>query len=282
MPGVPMTPQVPVKAKSNLGLIVSLVVVLCLLLGGIAVTGVWMFAKQQVDRRKAEKEAAASIKASLDWVGKNSDSTQPVDLSTAPRSNKPATTDMERMRDFVQGMVVDLATLQNTYLKELNEVGTDHLLDPNRLAADKDFQETHEMLAKITRIIKDTRVKALKLFEELPRRAGNIGLKEADRVGFQREFEEGFNKLLPLLQESWEIESATADRFAQAVEVLETSRGHWEVKDGKFYFGRTADMQRYNEIMAAMVKAGAREQEIQKKLAADSAKSRETLNQLLK
>jgi len=189
--------------------------------------------------------------------------------------------DMEKIGQMIKHSTSLHVKLVEEYSQALSEDGLEVLLDPDRVFQDKDFSKSMAIADKMLDHMKHYEAKEQKMmFEDLPNYAKTLGLSAASEKAMIDGYKRGLEKALPQQKEVWELEKHIVDQFVAAIAHLKATRDRWKPQDGYFAFDRESDLQRFNEIMARVHAAAARQEEIQKTALASTREQLEQLKQL--
>lgn len=176
----------------------------------------------------------------------------------------PASNDMERMREIMQGFFNDMISIQNEYLAALEVVGIDKLLVPQRVGDDVGFRESYTILAKARRTVQEFRGRVDELVVDYPKKLEMSAMSPDSKKSMTIGFQKGLEKAVPLLKEGWDIEVASVDQMGDLIELLESRREFWKPINGQFIFEADGDLQRFNEIIEKIQVGVKRQTEIRR------------------
>jgi len=259
---------------ASLARVYAVAVVICALL---SVYGSYVSRQTLSDRQRAPAPSKAEVKAAQEVIsGLESDiksiTAETVGSDGLPRttalrfdSKTPASNDMERMRELTQGFFNDMISLQNEYLAALDKAGVDKLLLPQRVADDVGFRDSYAILAKARRTVQDFRGRIDELLLDYPKKFEGSAMSPDTKKSMRTGFQQGLEKSIPLLQETWDIEVASVDRMGDLIELLESKRRFWTPENGQFIFQSDGDLQRFNAIMEQINAGVKRQTEIRQK-----------------
>ena len=224
----------------------------------------------------ADKGRMESLRATVGQVEEALDASEKaMDAAQQPTASG---SDMEKIGQMIKHAHSLQIKLVEEYSQALSRDGLETLLDPERVHQDKDFSQSMAIADKMLDHVKHYQAKEQKLMlEDLPNYARTLGLSAAAEKQVLEGYKGGLEKALPHQSEVWELEKHILDQFIAAIAHLKATRDRWEPRDGLFTFVRDSDLKRFNEIMARVEAAVARQEEIRK---SSLASSRERLEQL--
>jgi hypothetical protein len=226
----------------------------------------------------AEKSRNESLRSAVTQAEEALDASErAMDAAQQPTASG---SDMEKIGQMIKHAHSLQIKLVEEYSQALSRDGLETLLDPERVYQDKDFSQSMAVVDKMLDHVKHYQAKEQKLmFEDLPNYTRTLGLSAAAEKQALEGYKGGLEKALPQQNEVWELEKHILDQFVAAIAHLKATRDRWEPQDGLFTFVRDSDLKRFDEIMARVEAAVARQEEIRK---ASLASSRERLEQLKK
>lgn len=177
----------------------------------------------------------------------------------------PPTNEAEKLRVFMQSFFADMVTLQNSYLKELEEAGISTLLAPDRVVSDADFKQTPTMLVQIRAIVQDYKAKADALMVNFPQKIESSDFDQKTKAGMVRGYQQGLAKSMPLFRETWDIEVSSVELMSDILDHLHAKRKSWTLQNGQYMFQEQADVDRFNQLMDELDRGIQRQSEIRQK-----------------
>jgi hypothetical protein len=232
----------------------------------------------KVSSEAADKSRMESLRATVGQVEEALDASQKA--MHAAQQPSASGSDMEKIGQMIKHASSLQVKLVEEYSQALSRDGLEVLLDPDRVYQDKDFSKSMAIADKLHDHIKHYEAREQKtMFEDLPNYAKTLGLSAVAEKEVIDGYKRGLEKALPQQKEVWELEKHIVDQFIAAIAHLKATRDRWKPQDGYFTFERDSDLKRFDEIMARVDAAVARQEEIRK---AALATSRERLEQLKK
>ncbi len=193
-------------------------------------------------------------------------------------SSRQSESEIEKAGNLLKHAASEQLKLSQEYEEALAKDGLEDLLDPDRVHNDKDFSQSMEIANKILNQIKHFEAKEQQLvFEDLPNHLKTLGLSASSEREALESYMKGLEKSLPQMKENWRLERHVLDQFVAIIAHLKATRDRWEPQDGYFMFEREADLERFNELMARVDDAVAKQEELRR---ASLANARAQLEQL--
>lgn len=204
--------------------------------------------------RQEVSDAMAGIKADAEKAiaNFNDDRILPAPDLQFPTIPEPAN-DADKLRVLMQSFFLDMAALQNDYQKDLNAVGIETLLAPERIQADAGFTQSAQMIADMRKIVQKYKARSNALINSMPERLDKTGFNASLKAWLLNGFNQGLTKSLPLLQENWNIEENLVEVMADILSHLKATWSQWSVQDdGQLIFEAQSDADKYNQLMKEM------------------------------
>ncbi|MFD0896018.1 hypothetical protein KBB96_08730 [Luteolibacter ambystomatis] len=185
-------------------------------------------------------------------------------------------TDAGKLSRVMNTYLADVAATTTGYTDDLGRTGFSGVLQPERLAEDKDFKETHELLEKGREVVARWREKQERMMEDLPRRIEAAGIGEKTKRDAIAGFKTGFGKTRETSKQMWDLEEEVVEHIADLAGFMEESHGRWRVAEGKIIFKEDADIKRYNDTFAKIEECSEKQTKLRKDAA---ARTRERIGQ---
>lgn len=160
--------------------------------------------------------------------------------------------DLGVMEMVTKQLLNDAATLQNSYLKALEESGWMKLLDPNRLRQDSGMKESLRIVNTTKAAVQEYRGKSAAILDSLPERAKTAPFRsESSRRQFLQGAERGQISARANNAKTWDFEQAIIEEYSAVIELLARRHGHYTFdKDSNVLFESDVDVETYNNHMA--------------------------------
>ena len=229
-------------------------------------------AKGQGDRADA-RNAIAGIESDMkSFFGQSPGGGNPPAIRKGAAGN-----DLEIVRQIQQEMIRDMTEVQTDYAAALETAGLPQLLDAERVQRDVRFTESRQLLRQLLTVVRTYRKRALTVIESIPSRFEAFEFDHASQSELRDNYTKGLAKAMPVMDEIWNLESDIILYFEEVIDHLEASRGYWRPENGAFAFDRTADLERYNEIMAKVNAASQRQADLRKNTLTDTLQKLDAL-----
>ncbi|WP_395742074.1 hypothetical protein [Prosthecobacter sp.] len=196
------------------------------------------------------------------------------DASTTTPATPPAepTDDLGKFLLITRQYFAEVAALQKDYTDEVTKIGFMRVLDGERILKDTDSSESYDLIARARVLVKKYGAKMREAVASLPAKVRASNISAAVREGHAREAEAGVEQAMKTFDETWTLEAGVIDHAQAIIDLLSRRRGHWHMSKGRFMFDDDADLVAFNESMAKITAAVARQNEIKEKGQRDAGK----------
>lgn len=181
-------------------------------------------------------------------------------LDTTPKT-KGEIGEMER---FTKTVMNKMASQRNDYLLELDAIGWEKILDPERVNQDRTLIESKIMLKKANDIVGKYRVQMYSLLDNAKKDIANLNVSERSKQNILDGFERGMAKSRSQIDAMWDLETKTISEFDNIFALLTAQKGLWAVQDGKILFVNDSDLNAFNSYIAVIQDNTLKQQAIQK------------------
>jgi hypothetical protein len=231
--------------------------------------GSWVAFKAH-DKREQMAKMQAGMQRELDTVARSVAEAKPTGkIDTTPA----ASGEVGEMERFGRVFLARMAELRNDYLRQLDAIGWDGILDAQRIAADKDLAQSRQIVAKARTLVASYREKALATIESARADIDKLSISEDARRGFRKGFENSLETSRGRLVEQLSLEAGIVDEVGKLFDLLAAKRSAWTARGGKIVFSDPAALASFNGHLAEMQKMSARQGALQKQ-ALESTKTK--------
>jgi hypothetical protein len=225
-------------------------------------------------KAKENREQMAKMRASM---------LKEVDaLSSAMNEAKPtgkidttpvAQGEVGEMERFGRTFMSRMAEQRNEYLRQLEAIGWDKVLDVQRIAGDKTLAQSKAMVGKARPIVASYKDKALATIESARADIDKMQIDESRKAGFRKGFEKSLETSRGRLLEQLDLEARIVDEVGKLFDLLSAKTGTWTVRNERLVFAEEATLASFNGHIAEIQKMAARQQALQKQ-ATDSTRAK--------
>jgi hypothetical protein len=154
------------------------------------------------------------------------------------------------MKTFMDQMV----SQRNDYLLELEAIGWNGILDPNRIKEDKTFIESKVTIQKAKEIVKKYKNRTNNLLENAKDNIRSLNISESSKRGMLSGFgfDRGMGKAKDNIDAMWSLEAKTINEFENIITLLAARKGAWVVESGQILFYNDSDLERFNSYIASI------------------------------
>lgn len=181
-------------------------------------------------------------------------------LDTTPKTKG----DFGEMEHFMKIFMNKMASQRNDYMLELDAIGWEKILDPERVKQDRTLIESKLMIQKAKEIVGKYRAKTYVLLDNARKDISNLDIDESSKREMLNGFEKGMAKSRPQIDTMWDLETKTISEFENIVALLAARKGAWVVQDGQILFANESDLSSFNSYIAVIQDYVLKQQAIQK------------------
>jgi hypothetical protein len=182
-------------------------------------------------------------------------------IDTIPKS----TGEFKEIERYMKEYMDQIVALRNDYLLELNAIGWESILDPNRIHNDKNFTESKVILKRVKEIIRKYRMHTNDLLQETKDKIDLLNISASFKKSMLEGFERGMVKSKQQIDAVWNLEEEVASEVENIVNLLDVRKGTWIVQGGQILFYNDHDLHKFNSYIASIQRTVNEQQEIQKK-----------------
>jgi hypothetical protein len=203
-------------------------------------------------------------------------------ISSAMKETKPsakidttpvAQGDVGEMERFGRTFMSRMAEQRNEYLRQLDAIGWDKVLDVQRIAGDKTLAQSKAMVKKARPIVASYKDKAFATIESARADIDKLPIGESAKAGFRKGFEKSLETSRGRLLEQLDLEARIVDEVGALFDLLSAKTGAWSIRNGKIVFAEQATLSSFNGHIAEIQKMAARQEALQKQ-AVDSTRAK--------
>lgn len=244
---------------STSGIGITMIILCVLVIGGagFAVGGYFVFKaiKGHMDKRNEltttqytfEKESPppaeiAKPKSEVAWGG---GSTSAAGVYSLDDAGKPTRSDLEKLQKSFQAMMEISMRLEEDYKEDLTEVGLNRLLLAERIAADKDFKQSRQIIGAARQVIEKHKKIAQEEDEAFLKDLGKLSLEGIATEMMVMRIRGIMHASQPNLDKLRGIDTTIAGHYEQAINHLEATQGTWKLEGESVVFSKDTDAERY-------------------------------------
>ncbi len=203
----------------------------------------------------------ASSDSSAQWLSESKD----------PSSDTPrARGEFGEIERFFKTWLNQMASLRRDYAQELEAVGWDTILAPERLARDSTLIRSQWMLQKAKDIVAKYRTWTYVLYENAEQGIPSLPISERLRYEIASAFKRVKVQAHARHDELWALKVRIIAKCEEILALLSSRRDGWAVEDGRIVFANDSDLNLFNTYVS----------EIEKLLAAEEALEKQSIEDL--
>lgn len=167
------------------------------------------------------------------------------EIDTTPKTNGEFG-EMERfMRTYMNNMI----SQRNDYLLELDAIGWQRILDPERIKQDRNLLESQEMIQRAKDIVEKYRSQIFIFIDNTREDISNLNLSENLKQAMIAGFDKGLEESRPQVEMLWDMEAQIASEFENIFRLLAAEEGSWIVENNQILFKNESDLNTFNSYM---------------------------------
>jgi hypothetical protein len=238
------------------GMSVAMIILCVLIFGGsgFAVGGYFVFRaiKGHMDKRAELARTEYSFEGTRPAAPPAS---KPVASPAAASSNlglfsmedagRLTRSDLEKLQKSFQAVVEISMRLESEYKEDLTGVGLNRLLLAERIAADKDFKQSRQIIQAARQVIDKHRKIAQEEDEAFLRELAKLELEGMATEMMVMRIRTIMQAAQPNVDRVRSIDTAIAGHYEQAINHLEATRGTWKLEGESVVFSKDKDAERY-------------------------------------
>jgi len=175
--------------------------------------------------------------------------------------------DLGEIERFMKTFLNRIAYQRNKLLFELDAIGWDRILDPDRIKKDKNLTESKLLVQKANEIVCKYKDQTYILLDNVQKEISALNISESIRKGILNGFKEGMKN--QQIDAMWDLESKVISEFGNIITLLSARQGNWEIQNGNFLFTYQSDVNTFNSYLNAIQEHVTRQQTIQKQVIED-------------
>lgn len=185
----------------------------------------------------------------------------PKRIESKINTTKGAMGEMER---FIKTFMNQMASERNDYLLELEAIGWEKILDPERVKADKRLIQSKTMIQNAKDIVAKYRHRTSTLLNKARKDISNLDLTESLKQEIRNGFDRGMAKSSSQIDAMWDYEAQIVCEFENIFTLLSERRGKWGVQDGQILFVNETDLKAFNLHLVSIQELLRKQEAIQK------------------
>lgn len=170
--------------------------------------------------------------------------------------------EMGQLEYFIKTVTNRDIELQRDYLRELDAIGWNDILDPTKYMDGQFFYEADVILKQAKGIVAKYETKTVEGFDFYQSVIDELDLSASTKRSLQSGFDKKKGEKLALIRSMWKLEMEVIEQAEKMISVLD-SGGGWEIDDGMVMFYKDEDLSVYNKAWARLQEV-VKEQEVLK------------------
>ncbi len=182
-------------------------------------------------------------------------------LDTTPKTKG----DMGELERFMKIFINKLASQNNDYQLELEAIGWQKILDPERINQDASLIESKITIRNAKNIVKKYKAKTFNLLENAREDIGKANVSEELRQQMQIGFNKGMEESGTQIEAIWDLEERTISEFGNIIALLSARKNTWVIENGQIMFTYDKDLKSFNYHISTIQELVEKEEAMQKR-----------------
>jgi len=153
---------------------------------------------------------------------------------------------------FLKEVMNHCVSQRNDYLVEIDAIGWNKILDPQRIARDTTLAESKATVRKAKEIVKRYKEKTDSLLADTRQEINALNLSTIEKADMTQAFDRGMQKCRHQLDGMWELENEIVLEVEEMIDLLSRNRGKWFVSEEQLLFLSDDDATTYNSHLASI------------------------------
>jgi hypothetical protein len=163
---------------------------------------------------------------------------------------------------------------RNDYISEIDAIGWDKILDPNRIKADKTLVDSKKIIQRAKNIVIKYKDQTSAIIDNARKEINNLNITESTKREALKAFDNGVVSSRARVTAIWDYEFQSILEVEKIIALLYDRQGKWSVQNNQIVFVDDTDVNEFNQHIASI-------EEITKKQEAVQVQSFESVNNKL-
>lgn len=261
------------RKKSGRVAAISFLIIYCSMIASALIGS----AQQKHEAMKALEEVhgqySAIVNSSIDSEG------LPVRIEKKIDTNPKSKGEFGELERFLKDSMNQFASQRNDYLLELEAIGWNGILDPQRIRADKELVESKVIIRQAKIIVEKYRDKTDVLLRKIRRDIQSLNMSSSQKEEALSGFDRGLASSQDQISAMWILEEKAILEFEKIINFL-SKNDAWVVAQGQILFKNNTDINTFNSYIGAIQAIVNQQQQIQKQSMATVNRNFDRLREL--
>jgi hypothetical protein len=164
---------------------------------------------------------------------------------------------------FVKEFMNQMTSQRNDYLLELEAIGWNSILDPQRIRVDKGLIESRVTVRKATNIVAKYQERTNVLLHNTREKIGTLNISAPSKRESLSGFDRGMEKAKLQIDSMWALEGKVVAEFENIINLLSERNGAWVAQGSQILFYNDSDLNKFNSYIASIQSLVNQQQQIQ-------------------
>lgn len=175
------------------------------------------------------------------------------------RSGRPG-----EIEKFLRYSIDQMVAQRNQYQAELDNIGWDRILDPERLAADPRLARSKVAIRQAKEIVDKYTEQMSVLLAKMRNDINALSLSAGEKAEAREAFEKGTQESSQTRNLIWQLEREIVWKCGEMIDYLYMDYGNWSVSDSQIIFSSNEKAAAYNRYLEAIEKLVAQQEQLRR------------------
>lgn len=256
-------------------------VVIVVILGGLGWLASEENAKNKAAQHKEMQQAMRTVNQDMKDIFAQAEDASgiPQVINKKIDTTPTATGESGEAERWIREIMQQVVQLQNDYIKELNQLGIDLVLDPQQLTAAGGFERSLNTLRQSRIAAERAHLRHQNIITNMGQRIDTLAISDQAKADMHRGFERKMKEKQKDIDRIWELEVEAVDVMSEMVKVLQNSEGRWQYKGNQYVFSQNSDLALFNKHANRLQAIVAEQTQMRKASQQQAMQSMEKLSQ---
>lgn len=217
-------------------------------------------AEGRIRNPSSNKVTPASSSSTDPFTDSQSSSNRLGSKATIPGSNLTVVQTEKFIEDFLSKSIYQY----QGYRIELDKIGWDRILDPQRLATDTSLEKSKIAIRRAKESV-DTYTKQMNvLIDQIRKEIDYLKLNAVEKAKVKNAFEQGVQAPKQRRDQIWQLERQIVWKHGEIIDLLQRENGNWDVRNGQIFFTSKDKANTYNNYLGSIRSLAAQKEQVRK------------------
>jgi len=172
----------------------------------------------------------------------------------------PVSGEIGQAQKWVLGLINKMVALNHSYLREMQAIGLQDLLNAQRLQHDTGLKKSMSILQKAKKLVTQYRSRTYQIIDQGRKQIDQLPVSEATKEEMKRGFDKGLGTSSKQLKRTWDLEYQAVVEQESIINLLGRSR--WTASGNKILFYNNTDLLQFKRYVNQLAKIDQEETKI--------------------